>query len=77
MNQRDCKKCVYYGGNRKGKAKSESMFFCLNDKMREGERPETAGKETDMEVKLTRKRNQKLYRVNDLAFLDLGRKEKC
>lgn len=33
MNQRDCKKCVYYGGKRKGKV------FCLNDKMREGERP--------------------------------------
>ena len=27
MNQRDCKKCVYYGGKRKGKV------FCLNDKM--------------------------------------------
>ena len=26
MNQRDCKKCVYYGGKRKGKV------FCLNDK---------------------------------------------
>ena len=26
MNQRDCKKCVYYGGKRKGKV------FCLNGK---------------------------------------------
>lgn len=25
MNQRDCKKCVYYGGKRKGKV------FCLYD----------------------------------------------
>ena len=28
MNQRDCKKCVYYGGKRKGKV------FCLNEKDR-------------------------------------------
>ena len=27
MNQRDCKKCVYYVGKRKGKV------FCLNDKL--------------------------------------------
>lgn len=47
MNQRDCKKCVYYGGKRKGKV------FCLNDKcVRENDR--IAGKETDMEVKINR-----------------------
>ena len=33
MNQRDCKKCVYYGGKRKGKV------FCLNDKCVREERP--------------------------------------
>ncbi len=26
MNKKECKKCVYYGGKRKGK------IFCLNDK---------------------------------------------
>ena len=26
MNQRDCKKCVYYGGKRRGK------IFCLNNR---------------------------------------------
>ena len=47
MNQRDCKKCVYYGGKRKGKV------FCLNDKCVRG-KDQTAGKETDMEVKINR-----------------------
>ena len=42
MNQRDCKKCVYYGGKRKGKV------FCLNDKcVREKDR-------NLMEVKINR-----------------------
>lgn len=38
MNQRDCKKCVYYGGKRKGKV------FCLNDKcVREKDRNRRKG----------------------------------
>ena len=38
MNQRDCKKCVYYGGKRKGKV------FCLNDKcVRENDRNRRKG----------------------------------
>ncbi len=39
MNQRDCKKCVYYGGKRKGKV------FCLNDIcVREKDRNRRKGK---------------------------------
>lgn len=38
MNQRDCKKCFYYGGKRKGKV------FCLNDKcVREKDRNRRKG----------------------------------
>lgn len=59
MNQRDCKKCVYYGGKRKGKV------FCLNDKcVRENDR--TAGKETDMEVKI----NREIRNYTESMFLD-------
>lgn len=56
MNQRDCKKCVYYGGKRKGKV------FCLNDKcVREKDRNRRKGNRYGSK---NQPRNQKLYRVN-------------
>lgn len=59
MNQRDCKKCVYYGGKRKGKV------FCLNDKcVREKDRNRRKGNRYGSKI------NREIRNYTESMFLD-------
>ena len=61
MNQRDCKKCVYYGGKRKGKV------FCLNDKcVREKDRNRRKGNRYEVKI------NREIRNYTESMFFGLS-----